>query len=236
MPVAFPYCIRPGATRRAAGLFVASSSFPSSSSSFSSLRPRTDRRRVVLAAAAALGLAACGKAGPTLTFKGADLTGANYGRDFRLHDPSGQTRTLADFKGKVVMLFFGYTQCPDVCPTALARAAAVKQQLGDKGDRLQVLFITVDPERDTPEVLKAYTAAFDPAFLGLYGDLATTAATAQEFKAFYAKVGTGTTYTMDHSAFTYLFDGSGHLRVALRHNQPDAEFATDVKTLVDAIG
>jgi len=183
--------------------------------------------------AAAFGLSACDKATDLPKFKGTDLTGSNYGRGFKLLDPAGQTRTLDDFKGKVVMLFFGFTQCPDVCPTALVRAAAVKQQLGAKGDQLQVIFITVDPERDTPEVLKAYTAAFDPTFLGLYSDLLTTAATAKEFKAFYAKVPTGSSYTMDHSSFTYVFDKQGHLRIALRHQQPDADFLSDARALIE---
>jgi protein SCO1/2 len=181
---------------------------------------------------ALLALPGCERAAAPPKFKGVDLTGASYGREFRLLDPDGRQRTLSDFKGKVVMLFFGYTQCPDVCPTALARASNLRQQLGSEADLLQVIFVTVDPERDTPEILKAYTGAFDPTFIGLHGDLASTATTAKEFRVYYAKMGTGTTYTMDHSAFTYLFDKQGHLRVALSHTQPTSDFAADIRTLL----
>lgn len=165
-------------------------------------------------------------------FHGVDVTGAVYGRDFRLNDPEGRERTLADFKGKAVMVFFGFTQCPDVCPTALARAAEVKQLLGDDGEKLQVLFVTIDPERDTPEVLQAYTAAFDPGFLGLYGDLQRTAETAKEFQIYYEKVSTGASYTMDHSASTYLYDPAGKLRLVMRHQQSAQEFADDLRKLL----
>ncbi|KAI5932394.1 Protein SCO2 [Manis javanica] len=134
------------------------------------------------------------------TYKGVDLTGATYATDIRLPDPDGNERTLADFRGKAILVFFGFTQCPDVCPTALARAAEVKRLLGPDGERFQTLFVTVDPERDTPEVLKAYTAAFDPSFIGLYGDLERTAQIAKDFKVYYKKMPTGSSYTMDHIA------------------------------------
>ncbi len=197
----------------------------------------TTRRRLLLGTASLplwAALAACGESGPKPSFTGTDITGANYGRDFALADPDGKRRTLADFKGKVVMIFFGFTQCPDICPTALTRAAEVKQQLGAAGDELQVIFVTVDPERDTPEVMRAYTAAFDPSFLGLRGDLAQTEATAKEFKVFYEKVPTRTSYTMDHSAFTYLIDRQGRMRVAMRYAQSASEFTADVRTLLAA--
>ena len=132
------------------------------------------------------------------------------------------------------MIFFGFTQCPDICPTALTRAAEVKQQLGAAGDDLQVIFVTIDPERDTPEVMRAYTAAFDPSFLGLRGDLAQTEATAKEFKVFYEKVPTRTSYTMDHSAFTYLIDRKGRMRVVMRYAQSASEFTADVRALLAA--
>jgi len=194
----------------------------------------TERRSFLRSAAAALAtwaIAGCGKAKPA-SYHGIDITGASYGRDFRLQDGEGRERTLADFRGKAVMLFFGFTQCPDVCPTALIRAAAIKQLLGEDGDRLQVIFVTVDPERDTPEVLKAYANAFDPSFLGLYGDPERTAETAREFRVFYKKVPTGASYTMDHSAFSYVFDPAGRLRLVLRHDQSAEDYAADLRLIL----
>lgn len=166
------------------------------------------------------------------TFRGMDLTGASYGRDFRLTDPEGRERTLADFKGQAVLLYFGFTQCPDVCPTALTRAAEAKRLLGSEGERLQVIFVTVDPERDLPAVLKAYTAAFDPTFLGLYGDAERTRQTAEHFKVYYKKVPTGGSYTMDHSTLSYAFDPQGRLRLALRHEQNAQDYAHDLRLLL----
>ncbi|RYF62683.1 MAG: SCO family protein, partial [Comamonadaceae bacterium] len=150
-----------------------------------------------LGALTTLGLSACGAKEEAAAFRGIDLTGATYGSQLRLNDPAGQARTLEDFRGQVVLLFFGFTQCPDVCPTALARAAEVKRLLGADGARLQVLFVSVDPERDTPGVLRAYTAAFDPTFLGLRGDAQQTALVAKEFRVFYKQVPTGNSYTVD---------------------------------------
>lgn len=192
------------------------------------------RRRFLLGAAAltTLTLAGCEKPQPPAAFRGIDLTGADYARDFRLKDATGQERTLADFRGKAVLVFFGFTQCPDVCPTALSRAAEVKQLLGADAARLQVIFITIDPERDTPTVLGAYTAAFDPGFIGLYGDLQRTADTAKEFKAYYRKVPTGASYTMDHSALSYVFDPQGRLRLALRHEQTAQDYAADLRLIL----
>ncbi len=165
-------------------------------------------------------------------FKGLDITGAPYGKDFKLTDHNGQERTLADFKGKVVMLYFGFVQCPDVCPTALARAVETKHLLGADGERLQVIFVTVDPERDTAPILKEYMAAFDPNFLALSGDLQRTRDTADSFKAYFKKVPTGGSYTMDHSALSYLFDPSGTLRVAMRHEQTAQDYAHDIALLM----
>jgi len=147
-----------------------------------------------------LTLAACSAGGPK--FQASDITGSSFGRDFELKDPQGKTRRLADFKGKAVVLFFGYTQCPDVCPTTLAALAEAMKQLGPDADRVQVLFVTVDPERDTPQLLAQYVPAFDPRFLGLYGDADATSRTAKEFKVIYQKVPGASpgTYTMDHSA------------------------------------
>lgn len=165
-------------------------------------------------------------------FHGLDLTGASYGRDFRLLDAQGRERSLADFRGKVVLLYFGFTQCPDVCPTALSRAAEVKKLLGAEGERLQVIFVTIDPERDTPQVIQPYVAAFDSSFLGLYGDAQRTRETAAEFKVFYQKVPTGGSYTMDHSTLSYAFDPQGRLRLALRHEQNAQDYAQDLQRLL----
>ncbi len=191
-------------------------------------------RRLLLlsgSAAAALAVAGCDRKKPA-SYHGIDITGADYGRDFHLTDPDGRQRTLADFQGKAVMMFFGFTQCPDVCPTALVRAAEVKRLLGEDGSRLQVIFVTVDPERDTPEVLKAYTAAFDPSFLGLYGDAQRTAETAKEFKVYFRKVPTGASYTMDHSALSYVFDPAGKLRLVLKHEQTAQDCAADLRQIL----
>jgi protein SCO1/2 len=195
--------------------------------------PHPTRRGLLLAggALATFALAGCDKILPP-SFNGVDITGASYAQDFRLNDADGRERTLADFKGKAVMMFFGFTQCPDVCPTALVRAAEIRRMLGADGERLQVIFVTVDPERDSPVVLKAYTQAFDPSFIGLYGDLRTTAETAKAFKVFYKKVPTGSSYTMDHSAFSYVFDPRGKIRLVLRHEQSAQECAQDLRQIL----
>jgi protein SCO1/2 len=153
------------------------------------------------------------------TFNNVDVTGADYARDFSLTDHTGARRTLADYRGKVVAVFFGFTQCPDVCPTTLADMAQVRKKLGTDGDKLQVLFITVDPERDTREVLKQYVPGFDPSFVGLYGSSEEIAKTAKEFKVFYQKSPgkTPTSYTIDHTAGTFVFDKEGRLRLFLKH-------------------
>lgn len=162
-----------------------------------------------------------------------DIHGADYGKDFKLNDPNGNSRTLVDFHGDVVLLFFGFTQCPDVCPTALSRAAEVRKLLKDDASRLQVIFVTVDPERDTPAVLKSYTAAFDSSFLGLSSDTETTRKTADAFHIFYAKVPTGNSYTLDHSAISYLLDPAGKLRFAVRPDATAEEVTRDVRILLN---
>src|SRR5690606_32419046 len=159
---------------------------------------------------------------------GIDLSGASFGSGFQFKDASRQGRTLEGFKGKVGLMFFGFTQCPDVCPTALVNASQIKSLLGKDGDQLQVLFITVDPERDTPEVLREYTQAFDPSFIGLYGNEQETAAVAKAYRVYYAKVPTGNSYTMEHTALTYVFDREGTLRMALRHEQTPEQSAEDI--------
>lgn len=181
------------------------------------------------------GLAACDRL-PASTdrpvFKGIDITGAPYGRGFALTDFNGQPRTLRDWQGKVVMLYFGFVQCPDVCPTALSRAATVMEQLGPQAAEVQLLFVTVDPERDTPELLREYMAAFDPAFMALTGSEDQIKVAADAFRVYYKKVPTGSSYTMDHTALTYLFDRQGRLRVALRHEQGADDYAADVRALL----
>jgi protein SCO1 len=175
---------------------------------------------------------ACGPAGPS--FKSVDVTGADFGRDFALSDHNGKPRALADFKGKVVVVFFGFTRCPDVCPTTLAEMKQVKEKLGQDGERLQVLFVTVDPERDTPDLLGKYVSAFDPTFLGLYGNAEATARTAKEFKVFYQKVpgSTPDNYSVDHTAASYVFDPSGRLRLFAKQGQGPDAFAHDVRLLL----
>lgn len=210
---------------------VVRDSAPSNPAQRSGVTRRSALAATVSALAPCLGLIGCTK---TSAFHAVDVTGAAWGRDFRLRDPSGRERTLADFRGRAVLVFFGFTQCPDVCPTALTRAAEVMRQLGDDGRRLQVLFVTVDPERDTPELLRSYTHAFHPDFLGLWGDLDQTAAAAREFKVVYTKVPTGSSYTMDHTALSYAFDPAGRLRLAVRHAATAAEVTQDLEILLAA--
>ncbi len=187
-----------------------------------------------LLAAAVLLLGACSDNGQP-GFSAIDLTGADYARDFALTDHNGQARTLKDFQGKVVVVFFGYTQCPDVCPTSLTELVAVKKLLGADGDKLQGLFITVDPARDTPEVMKSYMANFDPTFLALYADSAEKlAALAKDYKVYYKKVDgkTPSSYTMDHSAGMYLYDTQGQLRLYSRYGSGAGALASDIKLLL----
>ncbi|MDH4425248.1 MAG: SCO family protein [Acidovorax sp.] len=167
-------------------------------------------------------------------FRGVDVTGAEYARDLPLTDHHGKARHLSDFAGKVVVVFFGFTQCPDVCPTSMLELAEVKKMLGPDGDRLQGIFVTVDPERDTPEVLKAYMANFDPTFLALRGTPEQLAAVAKDFKIYYKKVDgkTPTSYTMDHSAGSYVYDTAGRLRVYNRYGSGAQALAADVKALL----
>jgi protein SCO1 len=167
-------------------------------------------------------------------FRNVDITGANYARDFVLTDHTGARRTLADYRGKIVVIFFGFTQCPDVCPSVMADMAEVKTRLGADGDRLQVIFITVDPERDTQSVLAQYVPGFDPSFVGLYGTPEQTAATAKEFKVFYQKVPgkTETSYTIDHTAGSYVIDQEGRVRLFLRHGGGVDPVVADLKKLL----
>ncbi|HEV7617415.1 MAG TPA: SCO family protein [Burkholderiaceae bacterium] len=167
-------------------------------------------------------------------FINTDVTGLDYAKDFALTDHTGKLRTLADFKGKAVMVFFGYTQCPDVCPTTMVEMANVMKQLGPQADSVQVLFVTVDPERDTPALLSRYIPAFDPRFLGLSGDKAATEKVAKEFKVFYQKVPGKQpgSYTMDHTAGSYVFDPQGRVRLFVRHGQGAEPIVHDLKILL----
>ena len=194
-------------------------------------------RRLILIAGATALLAGCDRPGGAgrPAFKGVDITGAEFARELALDDADGRRRTLADFKGKVTVVFFGYTQCPDVCPTTLAEMAQVMKLLGGKSDWVQVLFVTVDPERDTAELLAHYVPAFDPRFLGLYGDAEATARTAKEFKVFYQKVPGSTpgSYTMDHSAGSFAFDAQGRVRLFIKHGLGAEPLAQDLRRLID---
>lgn len=176
-------------------------------------------------------LAACG---PSQKFNSADLGGVDWGKNFALTDHTGKPRTLADFRGKAVVMFFGYTQCPDVCPTNMSNMREVMGKLGPDARRVQMLFMTVDPERDTPALLAQYVPAFHPDFLGLYADAATTTATAKEFKVFFVKQpgSTPTTYTVDHTAGSYVFDTRGKLRLYVKHGETPEKIAADLKQLL----
>ncbi|WP_404301883.1 SCO family protein [Alicycliphilus denitrificans] len=176
---------------------------------------------------------ACSPKGPK--FQGVDLTGAEYARDLPLTDHNGQARTLKDFAGKVVVVFFGYTQCPDVCPTSMSELAEVKRALGADGEKLQGIFVTVDPERDTAEMLKAYMAGFDPSFIALRGTPEQLVAVAKDFKIYFKRVDgqTPTSYTMDHSAGSYVYDTKGRLRVYHRYGAGAQSLAADVRALLD---
>ncbi len=189
-------------------------------------------RSLFAAALVATVLAACAPGAPK--FESTDISSASFGRDFALIDHTGQPRKLADFRGTVVVMFFGFTQCPDVCPTAMGKLAAAMNKLGADASRVQGLFVTVDPERDTPALLKAYVPAFDPRFLGLYGDADATAAVAKEFKVIYQKSPgkTAETYSMDHSSGMFVFDPLGKLRLYVSHGQGVDALAHDLRELL----
>ena len=185
-----------------------------------------------LSISAAAVLTACSPDGPA--FRGVNLTGADYARDFSLTDHNGQLRSLKDLRGKVVVVFFGFTQCPDVCPTSMQELAEVKAALGADGERLQGIFISVDPERDTLELLKAYMENFDPSFLALRPTPEQLPALAKDFKIHYKKVDgtTPTSYSMDHSAGSYLYDPQGRLRVYHRYGSGTEALTEDVRLLL----
>jgi len=195
-------------------------------------------RRLILAGAVLLGalaLVSCDRAGNAPAgFKAIDITGAEYASDFDLPDANGQRRTLADFKGRVVVVFFGFTHCPDVCPTTLIELAEVKKALGPDGERVQGIFITVDPERDTPELLRPYVNNFDPSFVALRGTPEETAAIAKKFKVFFAKVPGKTegSYTIDHTAASFVFDAKGKIRLYTRYGSGAEALKSDLRLLL----
>jgi protein SCO1/2 len=197
------------------------------------MTPKTLTRRAWGAGLAAMALALSGCSDQP-AFTGIDITGADYAQGFSLTDHNGQARTLADFKGQAVVVFFGFTQCPDVCPTSMSELAQAKQLLGEQGSRLQGLFISIDPERDTPAIMKEYMASFDPSFLALYAKPDELPALAKSFKVYYKKVDgpTPTSYTMDHSAGSYVFDPQGRIRIYHRYNSGAPALANDVKALL----
>lgn len=200
-----------------------------------------DRRRAIfaLAGGASLSVAASwlsGCAPEKPQFKSIDLTGADYARDFSLLDQRGQLRTIKDFAGKVVVVFFGFTQCPDVCPASMTELAEVKRLLGTDGNRLQAIFITVDPDRDTPELLRAYMANFDPSFLALRPTSAELPQVAKDYKIYYKKVEgkTKSSYSMDHSAGSYIYDPQGRIRLYNRYGSGAEVLASDIRILLKA--
>ncbi len=198
--------------------------------------------RVLLATLVLALLGACGRAGdgappaPAVPFKSIDITGADYATALELPDATGKRRTLAEFKGKVVVLFFGYTQCPDVCPTTMAELAVVKKQLGADGAKVVPIFVTVDPERDTPALLSAYVSNFGPDFVALRGTPEETKSVAKAFKIFYSKVPGKTegSYTVDHTARSYIYDTRGRLRLATRYGAGAEALASDLRQLLAA--
>jgi protein SCO1/2 len=189
---------------------------------------------LALTLAPALMLTGCQRQPEHPPFKSVDITGADYARTLEMPDADGKLRKLSEFKGKLAVVFFGYTQCPDVCPTTLTHLQEVKQLLGPDGDKLQAIFVSVDPERDTPALLKAYVSAFDPGWIALRGSDEQTAVAAKEFKVFYRKAPgkTPESYTVDHTAASYVFDTTGRIRLYVRHSAQPAEIAADLKILL----
>ena len=185
-----------------------------------------------LALAAACIVAGCHSGQPS--FQSTDITGADFGKAFALTDHNGKPRTLEDFRGQVVVMFFGFTHCPDVCPTTLAELAVAVKKLGPSGEKVQVLLVTVDPERDTAELLAKYVTAFNPKFLGLRGSADETARVAKEFKVIYQKVAgpRPDNYSMDHSAGSYIFDRQGRLRLYVGYGRGADVFAHDIDLLL----
>jgi protein SCO1/2 len=193
-------------------------------------------RRSLIALGAAALLTACDRAAgpPAAAFQAIDITGADYAKELPLPDLDGRARTLAEFRGKAVVVFFGFTQCPDVCPTTLAEIAAVKKELGAAGERIQTVFVSLDPERDTPELLKNYVATFDPGVVALRGTPEQTQAAAKSYKVFFQKVPGKEpgSYSIDHTAGAYVFDTEGRVRLFVRYGTPLTAWVADLKQLL----
>ena len=192
-------------------------------------------RHFLLRLCCVLALTACEKSqSPKVPFANTDITGLDYAKGFALTDHNGKPRTLADFKGKVVVVFFGYTQCPDVCPTTLSELAGIKKSLGSEAERLQVIFITLDPQRDTPELMAGFVPAFDSSFLGLWGEQAVIDKVAKDFKVFAQKVPSkdSKSYTIDHTAGSYVFDDQGRIRLFVRPGQGGDGLQKDLQRLL----
>lgn len=194
------------------------------------------RRRHLIALGAATLLVGCDRsaAPPPAAFQAIDITGADYAKELPLPDLDGRARTLAEFRGKAVVVFFGFTQCPDVCPTTLAEIAAVKKELGAAGERIQTVFVSLDPERDTPELLKNYVATFDPGVVALRGTPEQTQAAAKAYKVFFQKVPGKEpgSYSIDHTAGAYVFDTEGRVRLFVRYGTPLTAWVADLKQLL----
>lgn len=206
------------------------------------MRPRYFQGSIILPAIVLLTSLLTGCSNSTTekpTFLSTDITGVDFGKGFNLSDHAGRTRALSDFKDKVVVLFFGYTHCPDICPVVMGNIATAMTKLGpDDASRVQVLFVTLDPERDTPTILKEYLSAFNPTFLGLHGDARVTEKVTNEFKTFYKKqAGTSSGHhTVDHSAGTYIFDAAGKLRLYVSGDKGADVFAHDISELLRTSG
>jgi protein SCO1/2 len=190
---------------------------------------------VLFACAVAFSLNGCKPSATAPTYKATDIAGIDSGKTFRLNDHSGQPRTLSDFKGKIVVLFFGYTHCPEACPNTLMELARAMKRLGPDAEKVQVLFVTLDPERDTPALLAQYVPAFHPSFIGLYGTPQQTIETAKEYRIFYNKVAGGSpaNYTIDHSLGAHIYDRSGKLRLLSSYGMGADDLAHDIKRLLE---
>jgi len=190
--------------------------------------------RAVMVGSVALA-AACGPAGSGTPFQGVDVTGAAMGDDLRLPDQNGKPRSLDEFRGKVVVVAFGYTHCPDVCPMTLANLANARRKLGKQGEQVQVLFVTVDPKRDTPDLLGRYVTAFDPTFIGLAGSAADVQRTEKDFKIYVEELPAGNgDYSVDHSAQIFAYDRKGRLRLVMSQTATPDAIASDLRVLLDA--
>ncbi len=189
--------------------------------------------RIAIAMLVVFAIAGCDALKPK--YAGINFTGASWGKDFRLPDAQGRERSLAEFRGKFVVLTFGYLQCPVICPTILMHAAEARNALGAERERIQVVFVTLDPERDSQALVDQYAKAFDASFIGLRGDLPSTKEVAKEFRVYFEKVPAGSSYSVDHTTVTYLFDDQGRLRLGITPQHTIEQYVSDLRTLMKAI-